>query len=273
MRCQPSRDRRKRSALVFLAFATLVSAQDERRIASPNGQLDFRLFIATQPNSNLSRIAYQVFLKGKPIIETSYLGLDIQDQEPLLGENVGLSSSTSATSAKYNSLTAKYMQNGSLGRLINIEARAYNDGIAFRYVIPQSTPLTEFVIAEEATEFRFIDKVPASMAETEEMCQSDNLACVIDNPRWFVPMSETDPQSAAVVEADSTFIAIAESKPRKYPAMRLVRSDPTTYFTRPFLKRPGLEATTPLTTPWRIISSGPDPKSVLKSGIIADLDR
>ena len=80
------------------------------------------------------------------------MGLDIQDQEPLLGENVGLTSSTSTTSAKYNSLLAKYMQNGSLGRLIDVEVRAYNDGVAFRYVIPPSTPLIELLIADEATD-------------------------------------------------------------------------------------------------------------------------
>jgi hypothetical protein len=149
-----SRPVRRISVLAFVLFASLAFAQDERRVTSPNGQVEFRLFIATQGNSNLSRIAYEVFLKGKPLVNTSFLGLDIVDQEPLLGENVGLTSSTSATSAKYNSLTAKYMQNGSLGRLINIEARAYNDGVAFRYVIPQSTPLLEILIAEEATEFR-----------------------------------------------------------------------------------------------------------------------
>ncbi len=146
------------------------SAQDERRVTSPNGQLEFRLFISTQGNSNLSRIAYEVFLKGKPLVNTSFLGLDIVDQEPLLGENVGLTSSTSATSSKYNSLTAKYMQNGSLGRLINVEVRAYNDGVAFRYIIPPSTPLMEILIAEEATEFRLSN--PESVTITESKSES-----------------------------------------------------------------------------------------------------
>ncbi len=154
---------RRSIAFVFLTCAAF--AQDERRVTSPNGQLEFRLFIATQSNSNLSRIAYEVFFQGKPLVNTSFMGLDIQDQEPLLGENVGLTSSTSATSTKYNSLVAKYMQNGSLGRLINIEVRAYNDGVAFRYVIPPSTPLIELLIAEEATEFRLAN--PAGVTITE----------------------------------------------------------------------------------------------------------
>ena len=155
-------------ALVILACTAF--AQDERRVASPNGQIEFRLFIATQGNSNLSRIAYEVFFRGKPLVNTSFLGLDIQDQEPLLGENVGLTSSTSTIGSKYNSLIAKYMQNGSLGRLIDIEVRAFDDRVAFRYVIPPSTPLTEILIREEATEFRSAPgatfKVTESKSET-----------------------------------------------------------------------------------------------------------
>jgi Glycosyl-hydrolase 97 N-terminal len=149
----------------LIALAGLAFAQDERHVTSPNGQFEFRLFIATQGNSNLSRIAYQVSYRGKPLLETSFLGLDILDQEPLLGENVGLTSSSSSKTAKYVSLVAKYMQNGSLGRLINIEVRAYDDAIAFRYVIPPSTPLTEILIAEEATEFR---SAPGAVFEVTE---------------------------------------------------------------------------------------------------------
>ena len=152
-------------ALVLLGSVAL--AQDERRISSPNGQVEFRLFISTQADSSLSRIAYEVFSKGKPLIKTSFLGLDIQDQEPLLGENVGLTSSASSASAKYNSLIAKYMQNGSLGRLINVEVRAYDDGVAFRYVIPRSTPLIEILIAEEATEFRVANPELVTITESD----------------------------------------------------------------------------------------------------------
>jgi hypothetical protein len=167
MRSQPSRDRRERSFFALVFFASLAFAQDERRVVSPNGQIEFRLYIATQENSNLSRIAYEVFDRGKPLLKTSFLGLDIVDQEPLLGENVGLTSSSSTKDAKYNSLIAKYMQNGSLGRLINVEVRAYNDGVAFRYVIPPSTPLTEILIREEATEFRPTDPATVTIAESK----------------------------------------------------------------------------------------------------------
>ena len=49
----------------------------------------------------------------------------------------------------YGRLVAEYMQNGSLGRRINIEVRAADDGVAFRYVIPQTTPLVKMLIEDE----------------------------------------------------------------------------------------------------------------------------
>jgi hypothetical protein len=150
----------------FLLFACVACAQDERRVASPNGQMEFRLFIAREEN-NLSRLAYEVFYRGQPLVKTSFLGLDIEAQEPLLGENVGLTSATSATNDKFNSLIAKYMQNGSLGRLINVEARAYDDGVAFRYVIPPSTPLADIVIVGESTEFQVAGAVEIGESKAE----------------------------------------------------------------------------------------------------------
>src|SRR6185369_1154531 len=55
----------------------------------------------------------------------------------------------------YNSLIAQYIQNGSLGRRITIEARAYNDGVAFRYYIPRTSTVEDLQIEEELTDFRF----------------------------------------------------------------------------------------------------------------------
>jgi hypothetical protein len=238
------RDRRKRffAFLICAAFAQNAFAQDERRVSSPNGQIEFRLFIASQGNSNLPRIAYEVSFRGRPLIGMSFLGLDIFNQEPMLGENDGLMSSSAAKGSLYNSLTAKYMQNGSLGRLIDVEVRAYDDGVAFRYVIPPSTPLTEILIAEEATEFHFAQEISA------------------------------DP----ILHLAAGWVKITESKPGSYPPMHLTRSDQTTELTR--LVRSGdqkiaFEGTTPLTCPWRIVAIGPNRDSVLKSAIISDLTR
>jgi hypothetical protein len=244
--------------LAFVVLTCAAFAQDERRITSPNGQIEFRLFIAVQESNNLPRLAYEVFYHEKPLIKTSFMGLDIEVQEPLLGENVGLTSSSTAKAEKYNSLIAHYMQNGSLGRLIDVEARAYNDGVAFRYVIPPSTPLTEFIIAEEATEFHFAEKLDVG-------------SWVDGGPEFGYNMefSSGKPNSFVTLRLSSTWVAISESLPKDYPPMRLMRVNPTTDLLRLDRK---FEQRTPLTCPWRIISMGSNPKSAI-SATVTELNR
>ena len=141
-------------ALAVLAIAAASAhAQDERRISSPNGRLEFRIFVSQSEQGGLSRLAYQVLLRGKPLVDTSFLGLVIDNQEPILGENVGLTASRPLDGPRYHGLIAEYMQNGSIGRRINVEVRVFDDGVAFRYVIPRSTALDEILIDDELTEF------------------------------------------------------------------------------------------------------------------------
>jgi hypothetical protein len=227
----------KESGLLLCALLPLVllGQQDERRVVSPNGQLEFRLFVA-QPNGALfSRIGYEVFFHGKPLITTSWLGLDIRDQEPFLGENPGFMSSDTGSGDHYNSLVAKYMQNGSLGRRLDVEVRAYDDGIAFRYVIPQSTPIEDILIRDEATEFN--------------VAQPGILSHLAAQPDFDLPL-------------ELPGLTISESTAPMYPKTYLVRTETGM---RTSLARSKNEPSvafvgkTPLTWPWRVVSVGPSP--------------
>src|SRR5262252_1389480 len=130
------------------------AAQDLRSVTSPNGQIEFRVFIAAPAPGEPDRLAYQVLYRGKPLLDTSFLGFEIREQTPL-GEKLGIIGFSSGAGKGYRSLTAEYMQNGTTGRRLNLEIRAYDEGVAFRYVIPKSSPLEEIFIQNEDTEFRF----------------------------------------------------------------------------------------------------------------------
>lgn len=214
------------SPALFL-FVLSIDAQDIHTLKSPDGQLEFRLFIHEDHAAGyLPRIAYDVNYRGKPVIELSYLGFDIVDQEPFLGENDG----QIGFKAKGATMTAEYMQNGSLGRKINVEARISNDGIAFRYIIPRTTALFDMPIRTEMTEFVVASGPPALPIP---------LATEIPNLTW---------------------IAIGEINPGPYPAMRLVASPGhvlTTHFDKPW------DTKTPFTSPWRVIAIGPSRESAL----------
>jgi len=213
-------------ALCLLAlFALVAQAQDEHVLRSPDGQTEFRLFVNQNQAGGLPRIAYQLFYRGKQVIETSYLGFDIQDQEPLLGENAGLMH----WSTKDGEMIAEYMQNGSIGRRINIEAKIQNERLAFRYVIPRTTPLEEIQVADELTEFALATKAAAQVGE-------------IPGVGW---------------------VAIGErGKAGSYPAMTLVKSQAGILVTH---LGKTWESVTPLTTPWRVIGMGPTRQAALSA--------
>jgi len=239
-----------RRFVLLLAFATAAFALDDRAVTSPDGRITFRVFVASQEPGGPSRLAYQVLVQGRLVIETSFLGMEIENQEPLLGENDGLTSSRSDSAADYRSLTAEFMQNGSIGRRINVEARVYNEGIAFRYVLPRQTPLEELLLDDEVTEFRFPQNV--------------------DTP-------DRAPLPLIVAQPGGGWMAITEVRSGAYPPASLAHLNANTLVTR--LAHRGnnpdiaLEGTTPLTGPWRVLIFGTDKDRLLQSGIVRGLNR
>jgi len=227
--------RSTRFAALTLLLAASAHAQDERAVSSPDGALVFRAFIAQPADGRLFRLAYDIQLHGKLLIDTSFLGLEIRDQEPVLGENIGLTTASISRHGPYNSLLAEYMQNGSIGRRINLEVRVWNDGVAFRYVIPRSTPLQEIRIDDEDTEFH----LPRD-------------AEVTPGPRLALP--------ATLQPSPTVWITLQESVAAPYPRSYLVPAAPGTWITHldaPPGISPPFEGTTPWNSPWRILTISP----------------
>jgi len=250
-----NRDRKGVALLLSILLSPLAlqgQQEDERRVVSPNGQFEFRLFVAQPDGTIFSRIGYQVFFRGKPLITTSWMGLDIRDQEPFLGENPGFMSSDKASGDHFNSLVAHYMQNGSLGRRLDVEIRAHDDGVAFRYVIPKSTPLEDILIRDEATEFNLdASHLPAQ-------------------PDFDLPFTVEEPGIGWVEIAD----AGSEARSPAYPRTYLIRSghgmitnlarsksDPSVAFA----------GKTPLVWPWRVVLAGPDRERLVQSETLKNL--
>ena len=250
----------RRLFLVALLLAPwALKAQDERRVISPNGLFEFRIFVGQPQGALWGRVGYQVLFRGKLLIATSWMGLDIRDQEPYLGENPGFISSepSSNASGHYNSLIAHYMQNGSLGRRLDVEIRAYDDGVAFRYILPRSTPLEEILIRDEATEFNF--------------AQAGALSHLDVKPDYDLPLVVEEPGFGwvGIAAAGST------SSSGEYPRTYLIRSaDGLLTNLARSTKEPSVAfaGATPLVWPWRVVLAGPDREHLMKSDALRDLD-
>jgi alpha-glucosidase len=155
-------------ALVLLAALT-AAAQAVR--TSPNGAIE--ISIATVRGQSVhvegGQLAYRVTFHGRPVLEWSDLGL-ILDGSPALGPAVRIESSrnssydetwtavagkTSSIRNHYNAVTVQTVETAASARRLVLEARAYDDGVAFRYVVPEQPSIKELRILNEATQFRF----------------------------------------------------------------------------------------------------------------------
>jgi hypothetical protein len=219
-------------------------AQDERRLVSPNGQLEFRLFISQPGSGGLPQLAYQVWYHGREAVKTSFLGLNIHDQEPMLGENDGLiSSHAGKETGAYRTLVAEYMQNGSIGRMLTVEVRVWDDAVAFRYVIPRSTALVEILIEDELTEFD-IGAAPASLKLPAAIPSGGGWIGISEIPRAGFPLM-------SLVHTSGSVLAAHLERGTAHPLI-------------------AFEGRTPLTCPWRVLTFAASRESALHPVAISD---
>src|SRR3954447_3870707 len=151
-----------RALLIHTLFASILGRAVASTLTSPDGNLKFEISV---PSGQLS---YSVSFHGKSVIEQSALRVQLQDQRPI-GSAVTIASETptqgvdeykliagkrSEVHDRYNALSITAEEAGPRGRHLQIDARAYNDGIAFRYVIPSQPGLREYRLTKEGTEFR-----------------------------------------------------------------------------------------------------------------------
>jgi len=157
-------------ALNFLCVLAVQAQSVPVEISSPDHRITLRFAIklAKGVSSGDGQLVYSIDFHGKRMFEDSSLRMELANQ-PALGAEVHIANSTPSSGVdKYNLLTGKasYIHNvyrdlvvdvaesASPGRKFSVEARVYNDAIAFRYRIPKQTGLERYLLDQEDTEFR-----------------------------------------------------------------------------------------------------------------------
>jgi alpha-glucosidase len=140
----------------LLAGAGLAAAQNAA--TSPNGRLEIQF------STERGALVYSVRFRGHPLLDDSTIALDL-DGQPSLGNNVRISQVTPSWGVDdytpvagktahvhdaYNQVTLTLAEPQPPGRTFTIEARAYNDGVAFRYVVPKQPGLESYRLRQEA---------------------------------------------------------------------------------------------------------------------------
>lgn len=151
---------------VFFSIAVCLRAED---VASPDGNLILSIETVTKDaNTPTGQLVYRIAYRGKPLVEQSALKFELEGRRPLgtevqitgtaksQGEDSYklLAGKTSEVHDRYNALRVDVEQPGIISARFSIEARVFNDAVAFRYVVPDQESIRTFHLTKESTEFR-----------------------------------------------------------------------------------------------------------------------
>jgi alpha-glucosidase len=184
-------------------------------------------------NSSLQLELNNSIENGFDVIATSKKSID-NEWHPVYGEN-------SVVKNQYQLLLVKLKEKGSLKRKINIEFRVYNEGIAFRYNLPEQQ-YRDWNILNELSEFNFIRGSKAYPIEATEHTFSKNPVDIKTiASKVLTPLT---------IQLENSFASILEANVNNYPRMHLMNSVDS-ILTSKLLGKANIQA--PFSTPWRAV--------------------
>lgn len=261
-------------------------------VISPNGEISIEISDAGQVRTGLE---YSVKFHGKALIAESRLGLELVGQQPL-GPGMKLTGmqhesadetyttpvgKTREVRDHYNGLRADFTDSD--GRKIFIESRVFDDGVAFRYLVPKQPQIGQTRIAHELTEFTYAKDASAYplildgyQSSWEDEYQLRNVSGL--HKDWLIGL----PLLANVPGVG--WVAITEADIENYSGMYLKKSGSMGTFRvqadlSPHADRAGnidsnyaVETATPFASPWRVLMIADEPAQLIESNIVLNLN-
>jgi alpha-glucosidase len=246
---------------VLLAAAT--SAQAQVRVASPDGRTEVTALIRE------GRLHYSVQRDGRAVLLPSVLGFEFRGAPPLR-DSLRLVHTTRSTVDEtwtqpwgevarvrdhHNELRVSVAETAAPARQFTVAVRVFNDGVGFRYELPEQPTLRDFEITEELTQFSLADDarawwIPSNRPRLDrsEMLYASSPVSVMDSVQTPVTMETRDGR---------TFIVIHEANLVDYARMNLKgpRMENRTLHVALAPHADGIKVRgrTPFVTPWRTI--------------------
>jgi alpha-glucosidase len=262
------------------------SPADPVRVSSPDGRVEFQLTWRDQP-----RLSYRVSSRRRPVLDTSPAGIIV--------DGLDLSRGGDVRGVEEYRINETYERRGVHSRAVNrcrgarivlrhrpsgveytLEVRAFDDGIAFRYIVPGSgnrvvDEMTAFVVPAGSTIW-YHDL----SGHYESLYVRKNISEVGPGEWAAPPTTFTLPDSAgyaAITEAAVIgYSGMAlQADGRRGLRVRLGHSHPPNYpFTLRFgeaeaerLARPAA-ITGSITSPWRVVMVGADLNALVNCDIV-----
>jgi alpha-glucosidase len=261
-------------------------------VASPNSTIKFDLSLRSA-----DRLAYRITMNGRPVIELSRAGIIVDGVN--FGDGVSISGVErtkqderyktrgvhSAAVNRFSGARIALVHQPS-GTRYSMEIRAFDDGAAFRYVVPNANAET-MRVPDEASVFNFPPRSTVWYHDLdghyEGVHEKQDIEDVPEGD-WAAP-----PVTAQLPDA-SGYASITEAGLKNYAGMvlqtdrrggfagRLAHAAPASYPYR--LRYPALDVRRlenpasikgEITTPWRVVLAGRDLNALVNNDIITNL--
>lgn len=289
------------AALISPLASSAVAQSGAAAVSSPDRQLVLRF--AVQPAaggaSGSGRLVYSLTDRGKQLIDASGLALQLAGQPPL-GADVRIVSTEpghgiddyTLSDAKvshpydtYNSLAIHVVENDGLHRAMIVEARAYNDGVAFRYLLPAQLAIPSLSLQQEETEFRLsVDatdwalELPSYRSSYES--EYIRLATSAFSNQGGVSSHFLIGLPMLIQEPGRAWMALMEADVEGSTSMYLTNPSGSWaghWFVSKLSPRAGdadmaVEGSLPWHSAWRVLLVADDPGKLLESSLVYDLN-
>ena len=286
---------------LLLLTGAFIKAQDmkstmTKNLTSPNGELQLNFAVTPQGEP-----VYELFYKGKPVVKTSKLGLELKDDPGLMNGFTLTDAQTSTFDETwtpvwgeeskirnhYNELLVTLNQKAQDRNLL-IRFRLFDDGLGFRYEFPLCKNLNYFIIKEEHTQFAMTGDhkafwIPGDY-DTQEYDYTESrlseirglMKGAITPNSSQTPFSKTGVQTALQLKTDEgLYINLHEAALVDYSCMHLNLDDKNFVFESwltPDAQGNKGYLQAPCVSPWRTVIVSDDARDILASRITLNLN-
>lgn len=259
-----------------------VAAQEEIELKSPDGNIVFTFKLTEDAP------VYLVAYKGKTLIEDSELGLSFRENGNF-GENLKmLKPDFSEVDETYELVVGKastvrdqhreviipLMERSGAKRQINLVVRAFDDGLAFRYVFPENW--SSYTLTEERSTFNIAqDPTVKTFWWEKEQYTNNHEGLYHTLPLSQLPEGKLIEMPSLFEFQGGTYMAITEANLRDYAGMYLMKKDGilrSNLAPLPGQTEIKVKATLPHRTPWRVMMISDRAGALLESNILTSLN-
>lgn len=262
-------------ALVLLICCQCTDKLIDLELQSPDGRILVNISL-----SDMGSPSYSVRKIDEQIITSSRLGLILKN-DAAFGKNWRLANAMrrkvdeqwkpvwgtdSLVENNYNELVLELTN--SEGHKMNIHFRVYDDGVGFRYEIPEQETLDSLIITDELTEFNVATNgtawsIPANYESYEFLYSTSPVDSVESANTPITVKCET-----------GTYLSIHEANLTNYAGMTLINKGNKNFECDlvPWPDGDKVKTTTPMKSPWRTVMIADKAGDLISSHLIQNLN-